>query len=59
MAETLSVAMRVAEEAIDEAISKAEVDTSSQVVNVSPSSIHSDVPTSPLLKLSFTQAGLH
>lgn len=31
MAETLSVALRVAEEAIDEAISKAEVDASSQV----------------------------
>ncbi|XP_028282497.1 rab effector MyRIP isoform X2 [Parambassis ranga] len=30
MAETLTVAMRVAEEAIDEAISKAEIDTSSQ-----------------------------
>ncbi|CAF92545.1 unnamed protein product, partial [Tetraodon nigroviridis] len=30
MAETLSVALRVAEEAIDEAISKAEVDASTQ-----------------------------
>lgn len=34
MAETLSVALRVAEEAIDEAISKAEFDTSSQVICV-------------------------
>lgn len=32
MAETLSVAMRVAEEAIDEAISKAEFDTANQVI---------------------------
>lgn len=32
MAETLSVALRVAEEAIDEAISKAEVAASSQVI---------------------------
>lgn len=32
MAETLSVALRVAEEAIDEAISKAECDTASQVI---------------------------
>lgn len=31
MAETLSVALRVAEEAVDEAISKAEVDASTQV----------------------------
>lgn len=34
MAETLTVALRVAEEAIDEAISKAEFDTASQVVHV-------------------------
>lgn len=34
MAETLSVALRVAEEAIDEAISKAEVTTSSRVIYV-------------------------
>lgn len=34
MAETLTVALRVAEEAIDEAISKAEFDTSSQVIYV-------------------------
>lgn len=34
MAETLTVAMRVAEEAIDEAISKAEFDTASQVIYV-------------------------
>lgn len=34
MAETLTVALRVAEEAIDEAISKAEFDTTSQVVDV-------------------------
>lgn len=32
MAETLTVALRVAEEAIDEAISKAEFDSTSQVV---------------------------
>lgn len=32
MAETLTVALRVAEEAIDEAISKAEFDTASQVI---------------------------
>lgn len=34
MAETLTVARRVAEEAIDEAIAKAEFDTSSQVIHV-------------------------
>lgn len=34
MAETLTVALRVAEEAIDEAISKAEFDTASQVIYV-------------------------
>lgn len=34
MAETLTVALRVAEEAVDEAISKAEFDTTSQVVDV-------------------------
>lgn len=34
MSETLSVALRVAEEAIDEAISKAEFDTASQVIYV-------------------------
>lgn len=33
MAETLTVALRVAEEAIDEAISKAEFDTASQVID--------------------------
>lgn len=32
MAETLTVASRVAEEAVDEAISKAESDTANQVV---------------------------
>lgn len=36
MAETLTVARRVAEEAIDEAISKAEFDTSNQVIHVFP-----------------------
>lgn len=34
MADTLTVALRVAEEAIDEAISKAEFDTSSQVIYI-------------------------
>lgn len=34
MAETLSVALRVAEEAIDEAISKAEVNGSAQVASL-------------------------
>ena len=34
MAETLTVALRVAEEAIDEAISEAEFDTASQVIDV-------------------------
>lgn len=34
MAETLSVALRVAGEAIDEAISKAEFDTTNQVIHV-------------------------
>ena len=33
MAETLSVAMRVAEEAVDEAISNAEFDAASQVTD--------------------------
>lgn len=33
MAETLSVALRVAEEAVDEAISKAEVHASTQVTS--------------------------
>lgn len=36
MEETLSVATRVAEEAIDEAISNAEFDTSTQVIYVFP-----------------------
>lgn len=34
MAETLSVALRVAEETIDEAISKAEFNSASQVIDV-------------------------
>lgn len=34
MAETLTVALQVAEEAVDEAISKAEFDTASQVSDV-------------------------
>ena len=34
VAETLSVARRVAEEAIDETISKAEIDTSNQVIHI-------------------------
>lgn len=50
MAETLSVAMRVAEEAIDEAISKAEFDTANQVIDDLVSNLTTHSLLDPVLK---------